>query len=244
MSHNVNPAEGYVLASYDQLGNQHQFQNIQTGVQMGIQAVHQHLPYPGQPEHQTLVLVSPSAGDGTLQADYPKPSQLLMVHDYSTPQNVIQYQAGGNFYQVPSYNGQHIQQQSPQDLNMMTASANLNFVQMPASTMNLIQVQNNQQTLLLANNNVILCLQPDDALSYELPIETVILQDSPVYELQDDPFSQEIAAKSWHTDSDIANRALMALNQISQGNADGSVAKVDPYSLNGRLIRSGLWMLF
>jgi hypothetical protein len=56
-----------------------------------------------------------------------------------------------------------------------------------------------------------------------------------VYELQDDPFSQEIAAKSWHTDSDIANRALMALNQISQGNADGSVAKVDPYSFNGSI---------
>lgn len=224
MSHNTVPAaEGYVLA-YDHQYQQPQFQqpqfnnaqfhsiNVQTAT--GVQAFHQQLPY-GQPEHQTLLLVSPSSGDAVAPADFPKTSQqtssVLMVTDFNSPQNVIQLPTG-NIYQVPSYNGQI---QSTQDVNMLGAmSPNLNFIQVPPTTMNLVQVPN---TLLLANNNVFLCLQPEDSVSYQLPIETVTIHDNDTFALEEESYNQAIAAKNWHMDSDLANRALMALSQSPQG---------------------------
>ena len=221
MSHTPTPAEGYVsVISYDPTLGAHQLHQASQPLihhqQMNTFATAQSASVLHD-QNQTLLLVSQTNGGFIAQTDQlPKSSSLLVVTDLalcSSPQSIVL--PTGNVIQVPMHAGLHVPSaesltliaDAPQHtLNLASPSA-VNFVQMP-------------NTLLL-NQNVILCVQPDDAMSYQLTADSTQMNclSEVSIDLMDESSSmsvESVTAKAWYNDSDLANRALTALSRQPQ----------------------------
>jgi len=202
MSHNPVPAEGYVsVLPFDTI-NGHQIQNLQAShspliqqfTSFGVQDTNQ---------QQTLILVSAGTGDLTIPSEQ-KGSPIFVLTDLQTPQGIIQLPANAGMIQVPSI-------QVPSADGMTVLDVQQNAIQLDPSV-SLLQMPN---TLLL-NNNVILCLQPEEAAAYQLTDLPLTISEAP--DLQESLTTTALTAKSWFMDSDIANRALSALGRQNETN--------------------------
>lgn len=217
MSHNV--LEGYVV-SYDTIHGNHQMlqQGAQHATLIHPQALYHHqeqLHHQTVPqEQQTLLLVSPNNGD----------SQQLMITNHDDVKNsllmVTELLPTQNMVQVPSAS-QLIQVVPSDSIGLIDANVHngIEMIQVQSNPVTLLQASNG---LILSNNQVIFCVQPSEEMSYQIDASEAMSQglvDSPLLELSDTSYASTLAAKSWHMDSDLANRALMALSQSPEGTA-------------------------
>jgi len=218
MSQNPVPAEGFVsVVSFDQLGSHQQLQashNQQHVAYQQIQQVEQHQQQQHQQtqmqqhqQTQILVLGNPAIGPLAL-TDENKGSSVLLVTEMPQAQNLVL--PATNIIQLPMTG---IQQTDT--LELVGAGNNLNVLQVPSTALSIVP-----NTLFVANNNVYMCLPPDETITYQIAYETApaipeqVAQ--PVADFVQETYKQVIEATSWHLDSDIANRALAALAQIPE----------------------------
>ncbi|KAI1285196.1 hypothetical protein HDE_11713 [Halotydeus destructor] len=208
MSQNPIPSEGYIsILPYETLNSQH-MQASQPPL-MQQQFVQYDYSVPAMQE-QTLVLLSPASANVSIPPEQ-KSSPMYVLTDMHTPQGLIQFSTPANIIQLP---------------NIQAPSGNVTFLDVPqnnmtmdasANNVNLVQVPSN----LLLNNNVILCLQPQEAPTYQFASNQMSLRIDEAQVIEDtNAAATAMAAKSWHMDSDIANRALKAL----EGHVDSTAS--------------------
>lgn len=149
--------------------------------------------------NQTLLLVS----DDQLKQSNTS-TQVLLVADL---QNIQGSTGHATLVQMPSASVMQVN----------SAFSNSAFFQTGLSSVEMVP----SPVYVGTSDHVILCLQPEEVAGLQLPSGVAAVTSSPIV-LQDNSGLETLesaaltqAAKGWHADSDLVNRALMALSSVT-----------------------------